>query len=401
MVRISALAIFMLALSCPVSLARAATTPQHVLTADFFGPPYGSTTIAPSEAAPYLTWAQVGIRDATAVAASGIKTQYYIDPGLTIANRGDQMYTSDETTFAHDCFGGRISVPYDSLTEYLMAVEQPSMRAVFARWVDRITSVAHYDALFEDDGNPPSEYLRFRPMPCGYSDAGWLRALDSLNHASPIPVIINGLNASKRPLPSALIGLLSSDKTLGLNYESCYSSATQRKMTGTIWEAMENSELLVAAARKLFQCTARDGAAATASTDQRLFVYASFLLSYDPATSVIWEDYATPSKFRVEPESELVALEPLGITPSDVSGLQVVGGTYARRFRRCYIRGQFVGPCAAVVNPDSSKHAFPYHEYNHTLVLHGGGVLDGGTIAVNGPPPASQLGPVEAVLAFR
>lgn len=403
MVRIGTIVLFILAFASPVNLASAGGTiaPQHVLTADYFGAPYGSTSVTPSEAAPHLTWAQVGVGEANAVAESGIKTQYYIDPGLTIANRGDQMYTSDETTFAHDCFGNRISVPYGSLTEYLMAIDQSSMRAVFARWVNRITSVAHYDALFEDDTSPPFEDSHFHPVPCGYSQEGWMRAVDLLNRASPIPAIINGLNASRRPLPSAAVGLLSSDRSLGLNYESCYSSGTQRKMTGTIWQAMENSELLVAASQKVFQCMARDGAPADASTDQRLYVYASFLLSYDPATSIIWEEYATPSKFRVEPESELVALDPLAPAPSNVSGFQVAGGTYARRFGRCYIRGQLIGPCATIVNPDSSPHAFPYREYNHTVVLRGGGVLDGGTISANGPPPPSQVGAVEPVLAVR
>src|SRR6185312_11081983 len=124
---------------------------------------------------------------------------------------------------------------------------------VFGRWVTRVTRVAHFDALFEDDASVPSEYLHFRAMPCRYNDESWLTALDALNHHSPIPVVVSGLSAAKRPNPSAVIRLVKSDKTLGMNYEHCYSNdAAHPKTTGTIWAATENSELQVAAAGKLF-----------------------------------------------------------------------------------------------------------------------------------------------------
>ncbi|MBV8147605.1 MAG: hypothetical protein JO092_00775, partial [Candidatus Eremiobacteraeota bacterium] len=324
-------------------LCATAAAPSHVLTADYLGTPYGSTSVAPSRAAAYLTWAQVSVPNADAVSRTGIKTQYYIDPGLTIANRGDQMYTADESTFAHDCSGNRVTAPYRDLTQNLMAIEQASMRRVFKRWVDRVTSVAHYDALFEDDANPPAEFSRFGTLPCGYSDDAWLRALVRLNEAARIPVIINGLNASKRPLPSGLLKVASSSNTLGLNYESCYSSTTQPRMPGTIWQSMENSELAVTATGKMFECMARNATPAASSNVERMYVYASFLLSYDPGTSVLWEQFETPSRFHVEPESQLVALDPLSPSPREVSGLLTPSGAYARQYRRCYIAGRFAG----------------------------------------------------------
>lgn len=387
---------------CHTPAAQSPMGQRHVLTADYLGSPYGSTTVTPSQAAPFLSWAQVTVRMANAVSQAGIKTQYYVDPVLSVANRGDQMYTSDETTFAHDCVGNRVSVPYDSLSEYLMAVEQPSMQNVFGRWVSRVTSVAHFDALFEDDADLPSEYFRFRAMPCKYEDNAWLKALDELNHHSSIPVIVSGLNASRRPEPSGAVQLLSSDKTLGENFEHCYANdAAHPKTTGDVWKATENSELRVTAAGKLFECMARDQTSAASAVDARIYLYASFLLSYDPSTSVMWEEYGTPSRFRVEPETELVALSPIKRAPSAVSGLGEPGGTYVRQFARCYVAGSFVGACAAFVNPDDSPHALPLHEYRHTLVLSGGGVLDGGTVSTKGPPPPATLGPAEAVIVFR
>lgn len=385
----------------PAAIAANSTVPRHVLTADYFGAPYGSTSVSAARAAAFLTWAQVSVREADATAAAGIRTQYYVDAALSIANRGDQLYTSDESTFAHDCTGSRIAIPYDGLTEYLMDLNAPSMRDVFRRWITRVTSAVHFDALWLDDADLPSEYLRFRAMPCGYDDGRWITAMDQFDRYSPVPVILSGLNASKRPQPSGIVALLSSDRTLGENYEHCYSSTNQQKVTGTVWQATENSELRVSAARKLFECMARNGAPASESIDARVYLYASFLLTYDPATSVIWEEYATPSRFRVEPESELVALSPLRAAPNDISGLQTSRGAYVREFARCYIAGTLAGACASVVNSGESPLPFPLRDYRRTLRLAGGGILDGGTISADGPPPPAQLAPAEGLIVFK
>jgi hypothetical protein len=139
---------------------------------------------------------------------------------------------------------------------------------------------------------------------------------------------------------------------------------------------------------------------ASGQTDARLYALASFLLTYDPSTSVLWEQFATPSGFHVEPESQLVVLDPLTATPSSVGSLQQAGGAYGRQYGQCYLAGNFVGPCAVVVNPTSSTLAFPFPQYAHTLVLSGGGILDGGTVAANGPAPPQSLAPEEAAIVF-
>ncbi|MBV8148649.1 MAG: hypothetical protein JO092_06135, partial [Candidatus Eremiobacteraeota bacterium] len=60
-----------------------------------------------------------------------------------------------------------------------------------------------------------------------------------------------------------------------------------------------------------------------------------------------------------------------------------------------------VGACAVVVNPDSgSAHPFPFPQYTHTLVLNGGGILDGGTVSTSGPPPPLNLAADEAAIVF-
>jgi hypothetical protein len=76
-----------------------------------------------------------------------------------------------------------------------------------------------------------------------------------------------------------------------------------------------------------------------------------------------------------------------------------------RQYRHCYLRGREVGPCAAVVNPDTgTSHPFPpelKEKYHHRLVLRGAGILDGGTISTRGPAPAANLDAVQAVIVFR
>ena len=98
-----------------------------------------------------------------------------------------------------------------------------------------------------------------------------------------------------------------------------------------------------------------------------------------------------------------MALDPVVSTPADISGLKLDSGVYGREYRHCYIWGSAVGGCAAVVNPDRNEaHKYPYGDkYKHTIVLSGDGVLDGGAIATDGPPPPDTLPPLGAVIVFR
>jgi hypothetical protein len=54
------------------------------------------------------------------------------------------------------------------------------------------------------------------------------------------------------------------------------------------------------------------------------------------------------------------------------------------------------------VNADlHNAHPYPYGtKYGHTLVLSGGGILDGGTVSTQGPAPPSMMQPLSGVIAF-
>ena len=65
------------------------------------------------------------------------------------------------------------------------------------------------------------------------------------------------------------------------------------------------------------------------------------------------------------------------------------------------IEAGYGGACVAVVNPDGSARAFPYSGYRRTLLLRGGGVLDGGTASIAAVMPPGTVPPLSAVIAFQ
>jgi hypothetical protein len=373
----------------------------HVQTMDYLGGVNGTRAITWAAAAPYLTWAETSAADSVAIHGAGIKTMFYIDANRTEA--GDALNTTDETTYAHDCNNARVTDMYNgSVTQYVMNPASPSMQALFAADVASVAALGTFDAIFEDDAGALSAYSTYAPfsaMPCNYSDAAWIAGGLALDAAPPIPVLFNGLSGLAGHGISMSTALLSGANVLGGDYEGCYSAGNQLKMGGWLWSTIEDSELYTVSQGKAFECLQIDENTASTQTDARLYAYASFLLSYDPSRDVLWELGGTPSGFHVFPESSLVALQPKTPEPTDVSSLLLTGGAYGREYGACYIRGAFVGPCAVAVNPSSAPVAFPFVQYQHSVVLSGADVLEGGTISTSGTVPTT-LGATEAAIVF-
>lgn len=366
---------------------------SHLLTTDYLGYPYGTSSIAWSTAAPYLSWAQVNYPIANAVHNAGIKTQYYVDPNVTTS--GDALYNSNQLTYAHTCNGSRVTYAYDGHVMNVMAIGGSAMQSLFGAFTESIASEAHFDAVFEDN----SGTLTTSPLPCDYSDSNWITYGKALNQASHIPVLFGGLEVLHDEGMSLSVGLLGSSNTIGGNYEHCYSDNNTPKAHGWPWNATETTELYVNTYGKVFQCQLRNSNAASSSYDARIYALASFLLTYNPSRSILWEEFSTTSGLHVMPESGLVPMYPT-VTPSSLSSLKQSGGTYARQYQKCYFRGSYVSACAVVVNSDTVSHSFPYTAYHHTLVLSGGGVLEGGKAYTTGGPPPSTLGAMEAAIVF-
>jgi len=326
-----------------------------------------------------------------------------VDPNRSTIGTGDFMGQGDDTTFAHNCSRNRVTYNFNGTTMYVMNISSPSLQSRYLTFIANQRAQGHFDLLYQDDSAPmgllnPSLFAY--GLPCGYNDADFITAEQNINNMAPLPIIFNGLGALNGHDVSTSIQLLDSPNTIGGNYEHCYTDNSSPKVQTWAWQAMENSELQVGARGKLFVCQGRNTNTASSQTDARLYALASFLLTYNPQTSIAWNEFSTPSGLHVMPESQLVLTNPRTPTPSSISGLLTSTGVYAREYANCYIGGQFVNSCAVVVNSDTSSHTFPLPQYQHSLVISGSGVIDGGTISTNGPPPPLSMSPTSATIVF-
>lgn len=379
------------------------SVPKHVLTAEYLQGLYGTTAITPTQAAPYLSWAQTTTNDTIGIHNAGIKTQVYVDPNWLATT--DPLYPGTvESDFSHNCSGSRVTVSFGSASvRYDTNPNSSTNQQHFAGWVASQKSAGHVDMIFEDNPGPLSPYASYpNGMPCGYTSSAWVNGAIAMNNAVSVPVMVNGLNAFTTTTAPNLSVVLNGSNTAGGDLEGCYNDLNKPIETGSSWNIMEDTEIDVVRAGKLFECMGRDQGAASSNYAGRIFTLASFLMTYDPNHAVLAEEWATPDKFRVMPESGLVALNPLVAEPSGISGLKTAAGPYGREYSHCYYRGTYVGACAVAVNHDyGAIEKFPFSGYTHTLTLSGNGVLDGGTASVSGPAPPSTMSPYTAVIAFK
>ena len=373
--------------------------PNHVLTWDWY---ISAHRVDPNVAAPYLDYAAVQHADANAFDAAGIKTILYTDPNRSYV--GTPMYTDDESTFAHDCNGNRITVGHRTQTTYQMDPRSPDLEPLWANWVSSVLGAGYnYTYIFEDGAN---NIHNTSAHPCGYTEPSWTAASNANDLLLGQSIIYNGLGTLAdgwdKPPPSILLN----PTTFGGMLEGCYANkfADNPLPKTAVWLNHETTELTMSAIAKPFVCRGLSERDAATSIDLRTYMYASFLLTYNPASSIISEKFNTPSHLAVFPEETLVALDPLIQSPATVGKLKLSHWVYGRQYAACYLWGQFVGSCAAVVNADNvvNTHPFPWPGvYGHTLVVSGAGIIDGGTASVTGPPPPDTLAGATAVIAIQ
>ncbi|MGH7661985.1 MAG: hypothetical protein ACRENA_13865, partial [Vulcanimicrobiaceae bacterium] len=256
----------------------AATSPSttvqtHVLTGDYLGGYAGTKTVTASQAAPVLSWAEVAAVDANNISAAGIKTLDYIDPFRQAST--DPLYSSDDSTFAHDCSGNRIPIYLQSATQYLMNPGSTNLENAINVWQAAESNTGHIDAFFYDDIDT---LYGVSATPCDPPSTSWDSLIASFIATSQHPVVFNGygMNADS----GALIGLPS---VRGGMVEGCYGdagSSTPPYVTGSTWTQNENLELAAAAAQKLFFCYNAPTTDAASSLGLRQFIDSSFLLTY-------------------------------------------------------------------------------------------------------------------------
>jgi hypothetical protein len=374
----------------------------HILTSDFYES--GTVSIGLNKISKALSWAEVRPADQISVENAGIKTMLYFDPTFQPAN--GPLYSDVESTFEHDCDGNRIT-QQDFPRLYLMS--RNAKEAQLAKnYLASVFAGYSYDAAFEDSaGRLYTDDLSSQP--CRFHQDDYIARDAALEGQLAEPLIPSSLDAFFQQNGNwhndqESVHLAFGATSIGGEGEECYDSDSNPsvyKLSGSLWNAMENTEIKVEAQKKMFFCYARNFSTGGSPKGRKLRMYdvASFLLTYKPELAVLWERFRTPSNVHVFPESQLVALDPLHEAPGKISGLELNGAFY-REYRNCYYAGGSIGRCAVIVNPSATgavKNPL-YHKYANTLELSGAGIFDGGTASFSGPGAPDSLPALSAFI---
>lgn len=385
------------AIAAALCVALIGAVPAHVQTSDYWGGYAGTKSVPANVAARALTWAETDNIGSAQLAPLGVKTFLYSNPNRVLPRQAI-LYAPDpdDPRYAKTCSGA----PARGEAAYAgILLTNPRSKALLAAWRrsnDAHSIGANFYAIFADEAVGAK---LAQDVPCNYDLDDWIAAEAQLFRAIGKPIIYNALNDFRNQDVAPEISLNAA--AIGGMMEECYATLREdHRVNGWRWIATENTEIRMAEANKYFFCYGRDLTPADQADDSRMYTYASFLLTYDPATTVLWEYYKTPSGGHVMPESQVVALDPVRKNVRSIADLHTLSGVYARAYRSCYIAGRPQGPCVAVVNPDDSPHAVGLRGYSRVLALHGSGIFDGGTVSLEAQT-LSSLPPRGAVVAFR
>jgi hypothetical protein len=375
------------------------------MTADIlYGYSGTPTTTSLSSVTPYVTWVQTDPSYAAKIRAAGIKVDVYANFWRNYSTDNPNVgYTDLKPGGAHaaaealDCSGAPIVDP-----SYGGGYEADARSSAASGHAQVVASYrlnefgSNYDALFADDTGA----LGGITLPCGFSQSSYVSASNAVLESLHVPTFVNTLGAGS--YPDDQVGYAQASNVLGAMCEECYAayngSHVDYAIGGTTWQHTENAEIAVVSMHKIFWDYARAIGDPAAETGLRAFIYASFLLTYDPSYAMLEEAFRSPTGFPVMPETGLVPMHP-ETTASSVSGY-VNGGIYMRKFDDCYYRGARIGACAVAVNPGSSAASIPSNSYVHAAALSGGGVLDGGSVTFAASAPAS-LAPASGAILIQ
>lgn len=391
-----------------LSLARGSPPshiPSHVQTAEYLWTPTERRT-DPRLYAPYLTWAYPLYVKAQAVQDAGIKTIFYVNP--VMPQQGEYEYGLLSGKYAavraKDC-SGNIVTTYKG-RGLLADPREPQTPAFYAdviEWYIRSKirppgSTARWDAFMIDNNGA---LYGAQPLPCNYDPKIWGRAFDAAIARIHEPIVTNSL-AAPETAAATYVDRLSAPNIIGGVFEECFNNG--------MWTAEEQSQIeTLALFRRIHKragpnwwCYVNNTSEPSAqSLPQRIFAYASFLLTYDVNHSLFQESFTTqPSTFKVYPETGFVPLAPAR-TVRDVNDLRADSGAYIQLYAWCYMRTSPLGPCEIAVNPSSATVSVPNPLHlTHSMVIAGGGVLDGGTVRFDGAV-APSLAPQTAEILVK
>ena len=348
------------------------------------------TSVPLSDMTPYVTWSITDETHAAAVRAAGVKVAVYSNfwrnyssdnPNVGYLDlRPGGLHAAAET---QTCGGSTIYDPnygggYEADPRSSDALPHAQLVADY-----RLAEYgSNYDALFSDDTGTFNDL----PLPCGFDVSTFAPAANAIHASLQVPLFVNTLGAGLSPITQ--VAYENAPNIIGAECEECYASNSGVPVTGANWQDTENAEIQTIASKRIFWMYPRPTSDAASETALRAFLFASFLLTYDPSYAMFEETFSTQHNFPVMPETGLVPENPV-TTASSVTSYRQAGGIYMREFAKCYYRGSAVGKCAVAVNADNTTEALSASGYAHSLSLSGSGVLDGGSVSFSGPAVTS------------
>lgn len=391
-----------------------------------------------SRIAPYLTYVYSKGDQIKTWHGCGVKTIDYMSPSMPYTGTVEYslLNTTHAAAQAKDCSGNTITTysgkallmdPHTSdAAPYYQAVIDAHL-SQDSQW----NGGQQPDLMFSDNSD---DGFAASATPCGYAGwADWSNATASvLAQMKAPPIILNALalpTAFSRPptddtnanillalkAPSVagamLEGFVWNNKNAGGYYDNLGRPASA-------WVSQEDMQIATLAAGKLFNVevngpftTFESDPTTAAAISARMYVYTSFLLTYDPTGAdigsgimphVLWgiEIGHSSTGINETPEEQFVALYPVQTAKQTVNELQIgTSGLYEREFLGCYYAGTLVGKCAVVVNPSNTASVpVSLPQYTHSVVVSGSDILDGGAASMVGPQVTSLAPNTGAIL---
>jgi hypothetical protein len=395
---------------------------RHVPTAVYCCRGYANDTVPPREAAPYVTWANTDVPDSAAAdRAAGIKNVIqYIDASRIYTSDPAYRVIEDGAKYAGaralNC--SRELLRTTNPAGFVIDPFNPETVQVLNWSLDHWYGSAYTSYFFDDvdafrwdlangppcTGNPPVPWSEPATSKAYAKLLASVR-LTATGRAIVPKIVLNGLSAYFDKPPQHLMPLyaLAPPNVIGGMCESCYAQNTPDALRGGLqWQDGVDIEIKTIQLRKIFwdydKYIRND-------PDARLYTFASFMLAWDPEYSIYQTAYKpqTPGQLHVTPETGIVAYDPIKTDIVTVYDLRDPGGTFFREYRKCYYRASPIGPCAFVVNSDTSPERPPKlsFTYRHTVEVSGGMVLEGGKLSTQGPEPPLIIPPMRGFIFTR
>ncbi len=393
----------------------------------------------------YVTYAEGGLGNGKAASdcsgSNGCSSVFYLDPNLIYDSAqcpisGDAQFVnasseswyvhlSGYSDFAHrvqgtdtqSCGGASISIPV-----YVAYQGNPAVQAFYESYLQQNADAWGYylmddtswtllDQMYGPSGgmcpgNTNNWCTTTQELPNDAAVVAEHGALaNALTHVngSPMKFFTNGLDTT----PSEEAG--ASPNFVGGLCENCV--VDEGSLRTSMYATVLTQEALATAAGLAF-VQINDGDSASGSSAQiaqRLVTIAVAWLGYSEGHTVVDENLEdTTTNLPIWPEEMLYPTQPVESMVSSANDIAVTSNVWRREFAACYLNEVSIGPCAAIVNGNSSSvtvaSSWLQQTYGHVIGLSGGDAFSGGSVLLQSStftPNVTTIGAGEAVLLGR